>query len=70
MFVQYFIFYKEAYNHFLGLLQQSNGGIKHSIKPVLKTETPISIYLSIYLPAVSNHPYITSVCLFIYLSMM
>lgn len=70
MFMQYFIFYKEAYNHFLGLLQQSNGGIKHSIKPVLNTETPISIYLSISLPTVSNHPYITSVCLSIYPSMM
>lgn len=70
MFVQYFIFYKEAYNNFLGLLQQSNGGIKHSIKLVLKMETPISIYLSIYLPTLSNHPYVTSVCLSVYLSMM
>ena len=70
IFVQYFVFYKEAYNHFLGLLQQSHGGIKHSSKPVLKMETPISIYLSTYLPTLSNHPYITSLCLYICLSMM
>lgn len=62
--MQYFVFYKEAYNHFLGLLQQSNGGIKHGSKPVLRMETPISIYLSTYLP----YPTIHTSHLFVYLS--